>query len=514
MIEFLHQHGIALLVAVPLLSAFLTPIFEKINQMLKDVFVLAAIVLTCMLAGLVSYLVFTSGPIIYAMGSAEPRLVSPSGLGVPVRIILEADAFSAFMILAVALISFVAVIYSFRYVGKANGKYFSLFFVMIAAMYGMLCTGDLFNMFVFLEILSISSAGLIAFRRDVADVLAAYNYLIVSSIASIMILFAIGILYGQYGLLNIAAIAGSLKFSFVDIVALALLFSGFALKCGSVPMHFWVPDAYGRAPSAITATLVVASQASLYALFRVSFTLFGAFAMIQLIGSALVVLGVLSMFIGVTMALPQKDIKRLMAYHAISQTGYMLLGVGLALFALNTPLANHGVKAMYGAIFHIINHAMYKGLLFLTAGAIIFATGKRNLDELSGLARRMPLTAVFFMIGAAAIAGLPPTNGFASKLLIYESSYVFNPLLSVIAMVVSVLTLASFVKVFCSAFLGPELKELSEVKEVPKSMLFAMLLLCIFIVIFGLFPELVVKAIVEPAANALLNQNAYIGAVL
>ncbi|MCD6478765.1 MAG: NADH:ubiquinone oxidoreductase, partial [Candidatus Diapherotrites archaeon] len=294
----------------------------------------------------------------------------------------------------------------------------------------------------------------------------------------------------------------------------ALLVSALAMKAGSVPMHLWVPDAYSRAPAPITAMLVVASQTCLYALFRVSFSLFGAFFMIQLIGSAIVILGLLSMFIGVTMALPQKDIKRLMAYHAISQTGYMLLGVGLGLLAMNTSLATYGVKAMHGAIFHIINHAMYKGLLFLTAGAIIYTTGRRNLDELSGLARRMPLTAIFFIIGAAAIAGLPPTNGFASKLLIYESSYIFNPLLAVVAMIVSVLTLVSFVKVFCSAFLGPELKELSDARDVPKSMLLAMLLLCIFIIIFGLFPELIVRAIVEPAASALLNQNAYIGAVL
>ena len=507
------EHAVALLVALPLFFAFLSPLAEKLGK-LRLIITSLGVLLTCATILYVVCDVFSNGNVVYTMG-VQPGITTPAGLTIPVRIIFEVDAFSAFMMLIVCLIIMVAFLYSLRFIKESAGKYYSMFFLMVAGMLGLICTADLFNLFVFVEVLSLASAGLIAFyRTDANAVEAAYKYLIISSLASLMILFAVGILYGQYGLLNIAALAKALRFSFVDIVALALLVSALAMKAGSVPMHLWVPDAYGRAPAPITATLVVASQTCLYALFRVSFSLFGAFFMIQLIGSAIVTLGLLSMFIGVTMALPQKDIKRLMAYHAISQTGYMLLGVGLGLLAMNTPLATYGVKAMHGAIFHIINHAMYKGLLFLTAGAIIYTTGRRNLDELSGLARRMPLTAIFFIIGAAAIAGLPPTNGFASKLLIYESSYIFNPLLAVVAMIVSVLTLVSFVKVFCSAFLGPELKELSDAREVPKSMLLAMLLLCIFIIIFGLFPELIVNAIVEPAANALLNQNAYIGAVL
>ncbi|MEM4663130.1 MAG: proton-conducting transporter membrane subunit [Candidatus Diapherotrites archaeon] len=385
---------------------------------------------------------------------------------------------------------------------------------MAAGIFGIICTGDLFNLFVFIEILSISSAGLIAFRKHKPEaVISAYNYLIVSAVASLMILFAVGVLYGQYGILNMGAISRVIRFSFVEIFAMVLLIAGLAMKCGSVPMHFWVPGAYARAPSAITASLVVASQASLYALFRVSFLLFVRFSLIQLVASAIILLGVLSMFIGVTMALFQKDIKKLMAYHAISQTGYMLLGVGVGLFSINTSLADVGFFAMEGGIFHIINHAIYKGLLFLTAGAIIYTTGQRDLNNIGGLARKMPLTAIFFIIGAAAIAGLPPTNGFVSKLLIYESVFRFNPLLSIIAVIVSMLTLVSFVKVFCSAFLGPQRKELDEVRELPKSMLIAMAILSFFIIFFGFFPNIVIKTLVEPASRALLNRGAYLEAI-
>jgi len=288
------------------------------------------------------------------------------------------------------------------------------------------------------------------------------------------------------------------------------------MKAGSVPMHMWTPDAYSEAPAAITMVLVAASQASLYALFRVSFSLYNISLNTVTIGWIIIILGVLSMFIGVTMAIIQKDIKRLMAYHAISQTGYMLLGVGVGLAVLANPVAldSFGIKAMEGSIFHIMNHAMYKGLLFLTAGALFYRTGTRDLNKMGGLANNMFYTTIFFIIGAAAIAGIPPFNGFASKLIIYESVYKFNPLLSIIAMLVSILTLASFVKVFHSAFLGPKLEQYKKVQEVPKSMLFAMATLACIIVLFGLFPDVIVKNLVHPAVMALINQTNYTATIL
>jgi len=201
-----------------------------------------------------------------------------------------------------------------------------------------------------------------------------------------------------------------------------------------------------------------------------------------------------------------------MAYHAISQTGYMLLGVGVGLYLLTKPeFSSYGIKAMEGGIFHIINHAMYKGLLFLTAGAIYYRLKTRNLNEMGGLGHSMKYTSIFFIIGALAIAGIPPFNGFASKLLIYEAAYKVSPILSIIAMLVSILTLASFVKVFHSAFMGPKIHD---VEEVPKSMLAGMAVLTFVIILFGLFPGWVVSNIVHPAAQALADQAAYIQAVL
>lgn len=205
-----------------------------------------------------------------------------------------------------------------------------------------------------------------------------------------------------------------------------------------------------------------------------------------------------------------------MAYHAISQTGYMLLGVGVGLAVLGNAeaLATYGRDAMAGGIFHIINHALYKGLLFLTAGALFYRLGHRDLNRMGGLGHNMKFTAIFFIIGALAISGIPPLNGFASKFMIYESVYQFNPILAIIAMLVSLITLASFTKAFQSAFTGPQLPEYKDVKEVPKGMIVGMGILAAVIIFFSIFPGLIVDTIVYPATDALINQAGYINGVM
>jgi len=184
----------------------------------------------------------------------------------------------------------------------------------------------------------------------------------------------VGIFYGQYDILNLAAIAKAIKYSQLDKIALGLLIPVLAMKAGAVPMHMWTPDAYSEAPAPITMILVAASQASLYALFRIVFSLYNVTMNTLTVGWIIIIFGLLSMFIGVTMAIVQKDIKRLMAYHAVSQTGYMLLGVGVGLAVLANPIAlqKYGITAMEGGVFHIMNHAMYKGLLFFNCRRVIF----------------------------------------------------------------------------------------------------------------------------------------------
>jgi len=511
-------HAPILAIAIPLLGALATPLLSKLGKTIRNLWIILSLLFTEFLVLILTYDVISNGIRAYTLGAKFPTDTIPTANFIPVRIILGVDAFSVFMALTSVTIVLIASIYSLKFIKeRTKSKYYTLLLLLTAAMVGLVFTGDLFSMFVFLELLSISSGVLVAFYFHKGEVVeAAFKYIVISAIGGLMVLLAIGLLYGHYDLLNIAALANTLTFSFSDKVALVLLISAFAMKCGAVPLHMWVPDAYGEAPASISAVLVVASQASLYALFRISFTLFSALPTIEIVAWSIIILGVLSMFIGVVMAILQSDIKRLMAYHAISQTGYMLLGigVGLAVIGNTNALNSFGVTAMEGGIFHIINHAIYKGLLFLTAGAIIYRVGTKDLNKMSGLAHKMPFTTIFFLIGALAIAGLPPFNGFVSKLMIYESVFRFNPLLSIIAMLVSILTLASFVKVFYSAFMGPKSKEYNKIREVPKTMIIAMLVLALLTLLLGLFPNIVVDNIINPAAHALIDQLKYVGGIL
>jgi len=512
-------HSPILIIAIPLLVAFLIPLVGRASEKARDTLVIAALVFVEFLVILLARDVFVNGIHVYTLGAVNATLAVPEQFIVPVRIILEVDSMSIFMGLITATISLAAVIYSIAFMKKETGRnnFYTLLMLLVVGMFGMEFTGDMFNLFVFLEVASIAGASLAAFRIRFTDSAeGGLKYVVLSTIAGLIVLFAIGLLYAQYNALNMAAIANVIQYTALDKIALILLIGAFVLKLGGVPLHMWTPDTYAVAPAGITAMLVAASQASMYALFRTCFTIYGGALNMMTVGWIIIILGILSMFIGVTMALPQTDVKRLMAYHAISQSGYMLLGVGVGLAVLGNPeaLNTYGITAMIGGIFHIMNHALYKGLLFLTAGAMFYVTGTRDLNKMGGLAHKMKFTTVFFIIGALSIAGIPPFNGFASKILIYESVYQFSPILSIIAMVVSILTLASFAKAYNSAFMGPELPQYKNVREVPKAMIAGMAVLATVIVFFSLCPGLIIDWLVEPAANALVNQGSYINAIM
>lgn len=519
-------HSPALIIAVPLLGAFLTPLISRINDKLRNVFVILTVGLTGFLVSLLSYDVLINDKIhTYVFGSQD--------IGSPVvRILFEVDGMNAFMIIIGAILVFVAVVYSWAFMKENTGldKYYTLILLVAAGMFGMMLTGDMFNFFVFLEITSISSCALIAFWTNKGKAVeAGFKYIVISTIGALFILFAIAILYGQYNALNMAVLANSIQspMTFLDKTALVLLIAGLAMKAGIVPMHMWLPDAYGRAPASVTLILVGTTQASLYALFRMVFTVYGNSLSLDaeplrqigevditlngLLGVIIVLLAIITIIVGVLMALKQSDFKRTIAFAAVAEIGYMFLAVGAGLWAIGTT---HGMMALKGGIFHIINDALDVGLLFLVAGAIYYATKETSLNKMGGLARNMKYTTIFFLIGLLAVSGMPPMNGFASKLLIYESTYLINPILAIVAILCSILLLAVFVKVFHSVFLGPKIPRFNDVKEVPKSMLIAMGLIACVIIFFGLFPDLIVNNIVDPAANALANNSNYISQII
>ncbi len=510
----------ALVVAIPLLGAFLTPLVSRINDKLRNIFVIIIMGLTGFFVFLLAYDVLAKGIKVYVFGANTADTIQSLENGLPLlRILFEVDAMSVLMAGISVILGFVAVIYSWSFMKENTGldKYYTLFLLMIAGMLGMELTGDMFNFFVFLEITSIASCALIAFWTNKGKAVdAAFKYIVISAIGALFILFAVALLYSQYNALNIAVLGSMIQYTFLDKIALILLIVALLMKAGIVPMHMWLPDAYSRAPSSVTVALIGATLASLYGVLRVCFTLYGNslsnicnnlnINVHSMLGTLLILLAIITIILGVIMALRQINFKRLIAFAAIAELGYMFLGIGTGLTVLGNPeLAVYGMTALKGGIFHIINDALDVGLLFLVAGAIYYATRENSLNRMGGLARNLKYTTVFFLIGLLAVSGMPPMNGFASKILIYESTYQLSPILSIIAILCSILLLAVFVKVFYSAFMGPAQPKFKDVKEVPKSMLIAMGIITCIIIFIGLFPQFVINTVVTPAAEALVN---------
>jgi multicomponent Na+:H+ antiporter subunit D len=507
-----------LIIAIPLVVAFLTPLIGMASSKARNGLVVGSLIFTVFLVFALARDISINGIHLYTLGATSPALGVPTGFMVPVRIVLEVDGMSIFFGIIWSIVSLAAAIYSLSHIAKETGqnRFFTLLMLMVAGGFGMMFTGDLFNLFVFLEIASIAGGALIAYRAGSADTQeGGFKYIVVSAIAGLMVLFATGILYAQYNSLNIAYLAQVIQYTTLDQIALALFLIAFAMKTGMVPLHLWFPDAYSVAPASITGMLVITSHACMYAAFRICFTLYGGVIDALVVGWIIIIIGLLTMFVGVTMAVYQKDVMRFMSYHAISQLGYMWIGVGVGLAVLGTPaLMAYGRDAMSGGIFHILNHAMYKPLLFFTGGALFYYTGTRDLTRMGGLAHKMKWTTVLYIIGTLSISGIPPLNGFSSKILIYESVFRFNPILTIVGIIVSILTLASFTKAFHSAFMGAELPEYKGGQEVPKSMIIGMLILAAGIVFITLFPSSIVNWAIHPAADALIDQGAYINAVM
>jgi len=535
MFEQILTHAPALAVAIPLLGAFLTPLVSKINGKLRNVFVVIITALTSFIVALLSYNILAHESVKFApdlvKNGIQTYIFGAGSAGDPVvRIVFEVDGVNAFMIILAAILPLAAVIYSWGFMKDETGqdKYYTLILLLTAGMLGMMMTGDLFNFFVFLEITSIASAALIAYRvNNKFSVQAAFKYIVVSTIGALFVLFAIAILYGQYDALNMAVIAKSIQYGLLDKIALILLIVALAMKAGIAPMHMWLPEAYGRAPSSVTVVIIGTTLGSFYGILRVGFTIFGEQIISEsnlevgiALGWVLVGLAILTIFIGVLMALKQNDFKKMIGFAAVAEIGYMVLAFGAALATMYqdsvtgiTGISSSGLTALKGGMFHILNDALDVSLLFLVAGAVYYVSKESSLNRLGGLARNMKYTTIFFIIGLVAVSGLPPLNGFASKLMIYQSTYEINPILAIVAILCSILLLATFVKVFYAAFLGPKLPKFENVKEVPKSMLIGMLVLTCVIIFIGLFPNLVVENIVTPAVTALQNASAYIGGI-
>jgi len=483
-----------LFVGISLAGAFLTSIVGKKVKWMPD---LMGSVTTFILLGLsliTVRIVATQGILVYSVGSWK----------LPIGIALVLDGLTVFMLVTVNLMAFFIAIYSINYMERftSKWKFYTLFLLMVAGMNGVVITGDMFNLFVFLEIASVASYALVAFGTERHELEAAFKYTVMSTVGSLFVLLGIVFLYSYTSTLNMADMANILaqkSASNITIMVSVLFIMGFGLKAALVPFHAWLPDAHPSAPAPISAMLsgVLIKSLGVYTLCRVFYNIIGINSSLSLI---LMVLGTLSMVLGVFLAIGQWDFKRLLAYHSISQIGYVILGIGLG-----TPLG------MIGGLFHLFNHSVFKSLLFLNSGAVEYATGTRDLQKMGGLMTKMPITGTTSLVASMSIAGIPPFNGFWSKLIIIIACVQANRLgYAFWAVLASILTLASFMKVMKYAFFGKLREKWNKVEEVPVFMKLAMVVLAIICVIGGvLLIYNINEVFLKPASDVLLEGTKY-----
>ena len=481
---------IFLFIALPLVVAGLLPLIGKISKK-----VLPDILANGVFLVLLCYAVFV-GKSLISKGPIVQQLV---WLGEPVNIHMALDAFSLFMLFTVALVGLCVGLYSIDYMEHYGDKatYYALLLIMLAGMNGLLIVTDLFQVYLFLEMAAIASYALVAYGLGQDELEASFKYLMLSAVASGFIVISIAILFGLTGGLSFESVAAGLRGLDVKYevgICTAFFIFGFGLKAALIPFHAWLPDAHPSAPAPISAMLsgLLIKVSGIYALTRIFLTVLG---LTPALSTILMYLGVISIVVAAFLALGQKDIKRMLAYSSISQVGYIILGIGLG-----TPLG------ILGGLFHLLNHALAKSLLFLNSGSIQMSTGTRNLDEMGGLAKRMPFTAATSLIGSLSIAGVPPLNGFWSKLiiivaLVQAKMWVF----ALIAVLASVLTLWYYLMIQRKAFFGQLNERWRDIKEAPFWMTLSTVILGLLCIAIGILFSLIIKTWVAPARDVLAN---------
>ena len=437
------------------------------------------------------YEVYTNGP------------VTGSVFGVPVHI----DGLSAVFLFIVGIVSLGSAIFSISYMDhhKRRGKgwvYAIAYNTFIASMALVVTVSNLEYFVTSWELMTLSSFILIFWKEDKKDLDASFKYYLTMHFADTIPLFMLlgiaSVLTGSIHNLSYSAIHTALMSAptLTRLLFYALTLSVFISKSGIVPLHFWLPDAHPAAPSNASALLSgIMIKTAVYGLLRFDWQIVGHNANL---GYLVVLLGAATLTIGTLYALRETNSKRLLAYHSVGQMGYIWLGIGIgmALIPRGGTLAAIGALGMFAGLFHAINHAVFKGSLFLEAGAVEYATGTINLNELGGLGVKMRVTALATLFSSLAIAGVPPFNGFISKWLIYVAGYQSRNLLlafgAVLAVVISAVTLASFIKFYGAQF-GGEKKKYKDVKEVPGSMQLGEWILAGLTLFIGIFPGLFVN---------------------
>jgi proton-translocating NADH-quinone oxidoreductase chain N len=446
---------------------------------------------------------------IFPFAQAAHELATSGAASFAVGIIhLRADGLTLLM----AGITYVLAISTVLFAGPemaAEGdeeKFYALLLILIGTTVGLVSAGDLFNLWLWFETMAISSYLLVAFYRDrPASLEAGVKYLVQSAAGSVLVLLGVALVLGQTGKLDLEQIRAAAAPSTGLLAAGALFVIGFGVKAALVPLHAWLPDAYGEAPSGVSALLSgVVTEAGLVAMLRT----LAALAGVSLSwGVLLMGFGVVNMLVGNLMALRQQQVKRLLAYSSLTHIGYMLLGLGIAIYAGEEAGAQ-------GSFFHLVNHGLMKGLAFLAAGALIFALrlaagehGPLTIADLAGAARRYPVIALTLSIALLGLGGLPPLAGFMSEWQIFTAGFITRNVaiegLVVFAGLMSVMSMAYYVPLVNAMYRQETSEVIRSGESVPGVVMLPLVLLALAVVAIGLWPALL-QWLTMPAGEALL----------
>jgi multicomponent Na+:H+ antiporter subunit D len=491
----IEQNLSLLLVVIPLLAAPVTAMLP--NGRLPWLLTLTVTWVCFVLSGWQLSIVLDGSVISYELGGWAP----------PWGIEYRVDAVNAFVALIVAGIAAITLPYALLTVEQEiprqqTSLFYSTFLLCLVGLLGITQTGDVFNLFVFLEISSLSSYVLIATGQQRRALTAAFQYLIMGSIGATFLLIGIGLVYAETGTLNMLDLHQRLQpildhrtvhTGFVFIVV------GIALKLALFPLHLWLPNAYKYSPSAISVFLsATATKVAVYIMLRMIFTVFSSdFLKITPTEHILLLLGIFGVILASITAIYQRDIKRLLAYSSIAQISYMVLGMGMA--------SALGVTA---TLVHVFNHALMKGALFMAAGAIVYRVGSSRFENLHGVGRQMPWTFAAIVISGLSLIGIPGTAGFISKwyfvLAALEQQFWLITLVVLLGSLLSVVYIWRIVEVM---FFRPATDTGLSVNEAPLSLLIPMWTLVLANIYFGINTELTVNA--AETAVKILGVSAY-----
>ncbi len=437
--------------AVPitlLVFSLVAPVAARVRAAAAFPIALSAAAISTIAAALLLAKVLDEGTLRYDLGGWAP----------PVGIEYVVDEVAAYVTLVVTSVSLLVLAATRRWAlleaGDRLGSFYGLALLLLAGLTGMVVTGDLFNLFVFLEISSLAAYALV-FIGGRRAMIAGFRYLIIGSIGGAFYLLGVGFIYFATGTLNMAEareLIPDAEATRAVQVGAVFIFAGLGLKMALVPMHTWLPDAYQQAPSSVNSLIApVMTKVAAYAMLRMFLSVFpaGYLTSVVPIADALVVLGLIGIVFGSIAAASQKDLRRMLAYSSISQLALIAVGIGLA-----SPLA------FVAALLHVVNHAAMKSTLFLATASIRLQTGLQRIQNLSGIGRRMPITMAAFTIGSISMVGIPPSAGFFSKWYMVQAGVDQGQwAVVVVVLLSSLLTAVYLFKVLERAYLRPAVVE-------------------------------------------------------